>query len=171
MTASLGSKTRLRLRLRLRLYRDYSRMDWNSNSFFFQLLNHKGFHKLALVSFLQFEKLRIFAKFGGCGTKTKLATLILILNFSRVWQYYFLSLSSLLLHQSSWVNVQTKLILLVSFISNYEILATRVLSSSFGGAWRQNSSTLHIKGKKLETNSSRKLQHILDTIKQNWFCP
>ena len=31
--------------------------------------------------------------------------------------------------------------------------------------------TLHFKGKKLETNSSRKLQHVLDTINPNWFCP
>ena len=31
--------------------------------------------------------------------------------------------------------------------------------------------TLHFKGKKLETNSTRKLQHVLDTINQNWYCP
>ena len=31
--------------------------------------------------------------------------------------------------------------------------------------------TLHFKEKKLETNSTRKLQHVLDTINQNWFCP
>ena len=58
---------------------------------FFQLLNHKRFHKLALVSFLHLQKISIFAKFGGCGTKTKLATPISIFNFSRAWQSYFLS--------------------------------------------------------------------------------
>ena len=31
--------------------------------------------------------------------------------------------------------------------------------------------TLHFKRKKLETNSPRKLQHVLDTVNLNWFCP
>ena len=41
---------------------------------FLQLLNHKIFQKVILVSFLHLSKLCIFAKLGGCGSKTKPAT-------------------------------------------------------------------------------------------------
>ena len=34
-----------------------------------------------------------------------------------------------------------------------------------------SNSTLHFEGKKLETNSSRNLQHVVDTINPNWLCP
>ena len=34
------------------LSRDFSRIDWNSNYFFFQLLKQKRFHKLGFLSFL-----------------------------------------------------------------------------------------------------------------------
>ena len=33
------------------------------------------------------------------------------------------------------------------------------------------SPTLHLKWKSLVTNSPEKLQHVLDTINPNWFCP
>ena len=48
---------------------------WNGTQIdFLQLLNHKIFQKVILVSFLHLSKLCIFAKLGGCGSKTKPAT-------------------------------------------------------------------------------------------------
>ena len=45
---------------------------------------------MVLPSFEDFQKIRIFPKFEGSGSKTASSTPISILNFSRRWQSYFL---------------------------------------------------------------------------------
>ena len=45
---------------------------------------------MVLLSFEDFQKIRIFPKFEDCGSKTAPYTPISILNFSRAWQSYFL---------------------------------------------------------------------------------
>ena len=45
---------------------------------------------MIVISFEVLQKISLFPKFGGCGSKTAPATPISILNFSRAWQSYFL---------------------------------------------------------------------------------
>ena len=47
------------------------------------------------------------------------------------------------------------------------VIIAQVLSSSSG----ESKDTLHVKWKSLVTNSPEKLQHVLNTINPNWFCP
>ena len=46
------------------------------------------FLKIIVIPFADFQKLSLFQKFGGFGSKIEPAMLISILNFSRVWQSY-----------------------------------------------------------------------------------
>ena len=41
--------------------------------------------------FEDLQKILLFPKFGGCGSKIESATQISILNFSRAWQSYLVS--------------------------------------------------------------------------------
>jgi len=48
------------------------------------------FFQMVLLSFEDFQKIRIFPIFEGCGSKTAPTTPISILNFSKAWQSCFL---------------------------------------------------------------------------------
>ena len=58
--------------------------------FFPQILYLYIYPKMLLLSFEDIQKIRIFPKFEGCCSKTVRTKPISILNFSRVWQSYFL---------------------------------------------------------------------------------
>ena len=45
---------------------------------------------MIVISFEDLQKISLFPKFEGCGLKIESATPILILNFPRAWQSYFL---------------------------------------------------------------------------------
>ena len=44
-----------------------------------------------VISFVDLQKISLFPKFGGCGTKIRPATPVSISNFSRAWQSYLVS--------------------------------------------------------------------------------
>ena len=46
---------------------------------------------MIVILFVDLQKMSLFPKFGGCGSKIEPATPISILNFSRAWQAQFLS--------------------------------------------------------------------------------
>ena len=46
---------------------------------------------MIVIPFVDLQKISLFPKFGGCGSKIEPATPISILNFSRVWQSFKVS--------------------------------------------------------------------------------
>ena len=46
---------------------------------------------MILIPFVDLQKVSLFLKFGGYGSKIESATPISILNFSRAWQSYLVS--------------------------------------------------------------------------------
>ena len=46
---------------------------------------------MIVISFVDLQKISLFPKFGGCGSKIEPATPISILNFSRAWQSFKVS--------------------------------------------------------------------------------
>ena len=68
---------------------------------------------MVIISFFHLYKIRIFPKFGGCGSKNELATPFWILNFKWAWQAQFLSHNLLILQ--NWIFFVGKQMMLVSF--------------------------------------------------------
>ena len=73
---------------------------------------------MILIPFVDLQKVSLFLKFGGYGSKIESATPISILNFSRAWQPHFLSYTlQILVKHASFIGKQI-MFLQLSFISN-----------------------------------------------------
>ena len=72
-----------------------------------QLLKWWKFLKLVVILFVDLQKISLFPKFGGWGSKIETAMPILISNFSRVWQTFKVSYAlQILVNDRSFIGGQ-----------------------------------------------------------------
>ena len=74
---------------------------------------------MIVVSFVDLQKISLFPKFGGCGSKIEPATPISILNFEWAWQAQFLSYTHLTLEKYSF-SIDEQMILLPFLYISYQ---------------------------------------------------